>query len=239
MKARPPLGKPGRNPGRGGIPEPIGPPLSPWRAGAVSAVRVRSRLGSRACTVASNMSVRFRTCALYSRVHPSARRAHVSYASRRYVLLIGSRLRLGGIEPRGRDEPCAGATIRTMPMRDRRPAHVRPKPPDSARLDRGRAQRTFAPQQNVPRRYRPLRTGPQIPAPIMLAIVAGGLVLGLITVTVGTSMVTGLIGQIAGAFNGAVTRLSSQGPATPPPSGATLDTPVLDVPSNDGYTSQV
>jgi hypothetical protein len=73
----------------------------------------------------------------------------------------------------------------------------------------------------------------------MLAIVAGGLVLGLITVTVGTSMVTGLIGQIAGAFNGAVTRLSSQGPATAPPSGAVLDTPVLDVPSNDGYTKQV
>jgi hypothetical protein len=73
----------------------------------------------------------------------------------------------------------------------------------------------------------------------MLAIIAGGLVLGLITVTVGTSMATGLIGQIAGAFNGAMTRLSSQGPATAPPSGAALDTPVLDVPSNDGYTSQV
>jgi hypothetical protein len=73
----------------------------------------------------------------------------------------------------------------------------------------------------------------------MLAIVAGGLVLGLITVTVGTSMVTGLVGQIAGAFNGAVARLSSQGPATAPPSGAALDTPVLDVPSNAGYTSQV
>lgn len=73
----------------------------------------------------------------------------------------------------------------------------------------------------------------------MMAIVAGGLVLGLITVTVGTGMVTGLIGQIAGAFNGAVTKLSSQGPATAPPSGAALDTPVLDVPSSDGYTSQV
>jgi hypothetical protein len=73
----------------------------------------------------------------------------------------------------------------------------------------------------------------------MLAIVAGGLVLGLITVTVGTSMVTGLIGQIAGAFNGAVTKLSSQGPATAPPSGAAIDTPVLDVPSDDGFTSQV
>jgi hypothetical protein len=52
-------------------------------------------------------------------------------------------------------------------------------------------------------------------------------------------MITGLIGQIAGAFNGAVTRLSSQGPGTAPPSGAALDTPVLDVPSNDGYTKQV
>jgi hypothetical protein len=73
----------------------------------------------------------------------------------------------------------------------------------------------------------------------MLAIVAGGLVLALITATAGTSMVTGLIGQIAGAFNGAVTKMSSQGPATAPPSGAALDTPLLDVPSNDGYTSQV
>jgi hypothetical protein len=52
-------------------------------------------------------------------------------------------------------------------------------------------------------------------------------------------MVTGLVGQIAGAFNGAVTKLSSQGPATVPPSGAAIDTPVLDVPSNDGYTRQV
>ena len=57
--------------------------------------------------------------------------------------------------------------------------------------------------------------------------------------TVGTGMVTGLVGQIAGAFNGAVTKLSSQGPATAPPSGAALDTPVLDAPSNDGYTTQV
>lgn len=52
-------------------------------------------------------------------------------------------------------------------------------------------------------------------------------------------MVTGLVGQIAGAFNGAVTRLSSQGPGTAPPSGAALDTPVLDVPSSDGYTKLV
>jgi hypothetical protein len=52
-------------------------------------------------------------------------------------------------------------------------------------------------------------------------------------------MVTGFVGQIAGAFNGAVMKLSSQGPATAPPSGAALDTPVLDAPSNDGFTSQV
>ena len=126
-----------------------------------------------------------------------------------------------------------------MPMRERRAAHVRPRPPDSDRLDRSRTKRTFAPPQNVLKRYGPVRTGPRIPAPIALAIVAGGLVLGLITVTVGAGMMTGLIGQIAGAFNGAVARLSSQGPATAPPSGAALDTPVLDVPPNDGYTKQV
>jgi len=126
-----------------------------------------------------------------------------------------------------------------MPMRERRAAHVRPRPPDSDRLDRGRAKRTFAPQQDVLKRYGPVRTRPRIPAPIGLAIVVGGLVLGLITVTVGAGMVSGLVGQIAGALNGAVTKLSSQGPATAPPSGAAINTPVLDVPSNDGYTRQV
>jgi hypothetical protein len=73
----------------------------------------------------------------------------------------------------------------------------------------------------------------------MMAIVAGGLVLAFITVTAGVSMATGVIGGIAGAFNGAVTKLSSQGPATAPPSGVALDTPLLDTPSNDGYTNQV
>jgi len=52
-------------------------------------------------------------------------------------------------------------------------------------------------------------------------------------------MMTGLIGQIAGAFNGAVTSLSSQRPATAPPSGVTLDTPVMDAPAAGGYTNQV
>jgi hypothetical protein len=72
-----------------------------------------------------------------------------------------------------------------------------------------------------------------------MAMVAGGLVLGLITVTAGVSLATGLIGGIAGAFNGAVTKLSSQGPVTAPPSGVALDTPVLDAPPSGGYTSQV
>lgn len=73
----------------------------------------------------------------------------------------------------------------------------------------------------------------------MLAIVSGGLVLGLLTVTVGAGLMTGLIGQIASAFNGAITRISSQAPAIAPPSGVALDTPLLDAPPNDGYTSQV
>jgi hypothetical protein len=124
-------------------------------------------------------------------------------------------------------------------MRERRAAHVRPRPPDSDRLDRGRATRTFAPQQDILRSHRPIRTGPRIPLPIGLALVCGGLVLGLITLTLGAGMMTGLIGGIAGAFNGAVTGLSSQRPATAPPSGGQLDTPVLDVPPSGGYTTQV
>ena len=126
-----------------------------------------------------------------------------------------------------------------MPMRERRAAHVRPRPPDSDRLDRDRPKRTFAPTQDLLRRHRRVKTGPALPAPIALALVCGGLALGLLTITVGAGMMTGLVGQIAGAFNGAVTKLSSQGPATAPPSGVALDTPVLDVPSGGGYTNQV
>jgi hypothetical protein len=48
-----------------------------------------------------------------------------------------------------------------------------------------------------------------------------------------------LVGGIAGAFNGALSRLSSQAPATAPPSGVALDTPVLDPPSINGYTNVV
>ncbi len=49
---------------------------------------------------------------------------------------------------------------------------------------------------------------------------------------------TDLIGQIAGAFGSAITQLGSQAPATAPPSGVQLDTPVLDTPPNGGYTNQ-
>jgi len=67
---------------------------------------------------------------------------------------------------------------------------------------------------------------------------AGALVLGLIMINIGIGIVTGLVGQVAGAVNGAVTSLSSQRPATAPPSGVALDTPVLDAPSGSGYTNQ-
>jgi hypothetical protein len=68
-------------------------------------------------------------------------------------------------------------------------------------------------------------------------IVSACLMLGLLTVTVGSGLMTDFIGQIAAAFGGAISRMASQGPATAPPSGVTLDTPVLDPPADKGYTN--
>ena len=55
-----------------------------------------------------------------------------------------------------------------------------------------------------------------------MVIISGCLMLGLVTLSVGSGLMTDLIGQIAAAFGTAVTRLVSQAPATaPPPARAT------------------
>lgn len=69
-------------------------------------------------------------------------------------------------------------------------------------------------------------------------LVACCLLAGLLTLTVGTGLVAGLIGGISSAFGDAVSHITSQAPATPPPSGVALDTPVLAVPPDNGYTNQ-
>jgi hypothetical protein len=71
----------------------------------------------------------------------------------------------------------------------------------------------------------------------MVAIAACAM-LGLVMISVGSGVATHLIGGIAEAFGNSMTRLTSQAPATVPPSGVTLTTPVLDVPANGGYTNQ-
>ena len=71
-----------------------------------------------------------------------------------------------------------------------------------------------------------------------MVIVAACLVLALLTLTVGTGLASGFLGGIASAFDNAITHITSQAPATPPPSGVALDTPVIDPPAEDGYTNQ-
>ena len=88
------------------------------------------------------------------------------------------------------------------------------------------------------RRYRPVRNGSKISGPTALVIVAGCLMLGLVTITVGAGLMTDLVGGVAAAFGNSITRLTSQAPATVPPSGVTLDTPTLEAPRNGGYTNQ-
>jgi len=69
-------------------------------------------------------------------------------------------------------------------------------------------------------------------------LVSGCLVLGLLTFTASSRLMTDILGQTGAAFGNAVSQLASQAPATPPPSGVTLGAPVLDAPPNGGYTNQ-
>ena len=74
--------------------------------------------------------------------------------------------------------------------------------------------------------------------PVAMVVVAGCLLLGLLTLTVGTRLAFGLFGGLSSAFGDAMTHITSQAPATPPPSGVALDIPVLAVPPDNGYTNQ-
>lgn len=69
-------------------------------------------------------------------------------------------------------------------------------------------------------------------------LVSGCILLGLLTLTVGTGLMAGFIGGLSSAFGDAVSRIGSQAPATVPPSGVALDTPSLDTPPDNGYTNQ-
>lgn len=121
-------------------------------------------------------------------------------------------------------------------MRERRAAHVRPRPPSSDRL-RTQAIRADAPPHSDLRRYGPIRSGTRIPAPTAFALIGGCIVLGLVTIMIGAGLLTDFAGQVSSAFGNAMSKLSSQAPATVAPSGVALTTPELDMPDNGGYTS--
>lgn len=125
-----------------------------------------------------------------------------------------------------------------MPMRERRAAHVRPLPPPGERMKPRRTIRAGGPSPLALQRYRPISTTPKIPLPIGLAIASALAMLGLVTVLIGSGMMIDVVKGVGSAFQNALTQLSSQPPPTTPPSGAPLDTPVLDEPPNSGYTNQ-
>ena len=64
------------------------------------------------------------------------------------------------------------------------------------------------------------------------------LVFAFLTFSVGAGLLSGVAGQLGGAISGAISKVSSQAPATMGPSGVALDTPVLDVAPNQGFTNQ-
>src|ERR1035437_4644979 len=129
------------------------------------------------------------------------------------------------------------ATIGSMPMRERRSAHVRPRPPSSDRLP-DRTIRASAPPVDIMRRYRSPKSGPRVSPPVRMVLVCAAVVLGLLTLTVGATLAANAIGGLSNALSNSFNRVASQGPAPVPPSGAPLDTPVLDAPPNNGYTNQ-
>ncbi|MGD0863627.1 MAG: hypothetical protein ABSA21_12890 [Candidatus Limnocylindrales bacterium] len=122
-------------------------------------------------------------------------------------------------------------------MRERRAAHVRPLPPSGDRL-RSRQIAALAPPPELLRRYKPVRSGTQIPPPLSIGAVAVFLVLGVAVLVVGGNILVGVAGQLGGAFDNAMSRITSMAPATVAPSGVALDTPVLEAPPNSGYTNQ-
>ena len=72
-----------------------------------------------------------------------------------------------------------------------------------------------------------------------MVVVAICLGVAYLTVTVGFGLIGTLVGGVGNAFGDSLARLTSQAPATVPPSGVTLDTPVIDAPLNGGYTTDV
>jgi hypothetical protein len=74
--------------------------------------------------------------------------------------------------------------------------------------------------------------------PIGIVLAGLCLVFAFLTFSVGAGLLSGVAGQLGGAINGAISKVSSQAPATIAPSGVALDTPVLDVPPNQGFTNQ-
>lgn len=122
-------------------------------------------------------------------------------------------------------------------MRERRSAHVRPRPPSSDRLP-DRTIRASAPPVDVMRRYRTPRPSTRVSPPMAMVLIGASVVLGLLTLTVGATLAANTIGGISQALTDSFNRASSQAPATAPPSGVQLDTPALDAPPNSGYTNQ-
>ncbi len=121
-------------------------------------------------------------------------------------------------------------------MKERRAAHVRPLPPSGDRYT-PRQIRATGPRPSVLRRYGPSRDGNRFAVPLGLGGIIIAVALGAVLIVVGGNLLIAVTGQLARAFDDAMSHISSSAPATPAPSGVAVDTPVLDAPPNGGYTN--
>jgi hypothetical protein len=121
-------------------------------------------------------------------------------------------------------------------MRERRAAHVRPLPPSADRL-RSPHIGTGESINDLVRRYRPTGAADRSTS-LGMGTIAVVVLAGVLTLVVGGNILVSVVGQLAAAFDSAITQVTSAAPATAAPSGEVLDTPVLSAPDNDGYTNQ-
>ena len=213
-------------------------PAAGW-AKPSSGIRGRSGLGSRACTVASNLSERSWTAALYSRVHPSARRRARLVRVADVRLLRSSRRHSGGPER-------SAAKADRQWMRQYRACRCENDEPPTSGPGRRRAtgcrRSRFGRRrhrQDVMRRYRPVEDRRQsLPGPWPWSSSAACLMLGLRDLERGLGLMTGFIGQIAGLRQRHQPAWIAGSGHARRPRALQLDTPVLDTPPNGGYTNQ-
>ncbi len=119
--------------------------------------------------------------------------------------------------------------------RDRRPSHVRPRPPSNGRPSSSRA-RTSAPTSTRVAPRRQVERGPSLPLPLRLAFVVAVVLLAATALFAAAGGLTRLVAGFGGAVSGIVDSISAT-PTPAPTEAPPLTAPLLEPPT-ESYTNQ-